>query len=315
MIRALLPLTLLVALAGCSGSDDVLHGYAEGRFRTLAPDVAGRVVAIEVAEGQRVSAGAVVARLDDARETAELERAEAAAEAAEARFDDAAAGGRAPEIEAAREMLTQARAAADDAHDELERIEPLFTQGVVPRARLDAAEAAVRAADSRVAEMRERVTLAELPARENALRALGAEADAARAAVDAARDALAKRVVRAPSDGLIERILRDEGETAAPTAPVVRFLPDGDLVAILFAPEPRLGALSVGDPVSVQCDGCGDALAARISHIASEAEYTAPTIFSDKERARLVYRIEARFEDAAPPAGAPLRARLETPAS
>jgi HlyD family secretion protein len=310
--RSFFVLALLLApLAGCGDGDAaVLHGYAEGRFRMIAPETAGRIVEIAVKDGDAVEGGALIAQLDDAREQAELMRAEAAAEAAQARFDDAAAGGREPEIVAARELLAQARAGAQDAHDELARVRPLFNQGVVPRARLDAAEAGARAADARVAEMRERLTLVELPAREFALKALDADARAAEAAVMLAREALDDRTLHAPSAGRIERVLREAGETAGPTAPIARFLPDGELLAVVFAPEAAAAGLSAGDRLTIECDGCAGPLSAVVSHISSDAEYTPPIIYSDRERSRLVFRVEARFTDDGPPAGTPLRARL-----
>lgn len=307
-IRIAAPLLFAAVLTACGEPADEMHGYAEGRFRMLAPETAGRITALAVRDGEHVEAGAIVAQLDDVIQQAELARAEAAAEAAAARFDDAAAGGREPEIDAAREMLAQAQAAAQDAQDALNRARQLFAQGVAPRARLDAAEAAYRAADARVAEMRERVTLVELPARENTLRALAAEARAAAAAAETAREALAKRTLAAPSDGRIERVLREEGETASPTAPVARFLPDGEMVAILFASETQLATLKPGDALAVDCDSCAGPLVAHVSFIAQDAEFTPPIIYSDRERARLTYRVEARFDGAAPPAGTPLRA-------
>jgi HlyD family secretion protein len=156
--------------------------------------------------------------------------------------------------------------------------------------------------------MRERVTLVELPARENALKALDADARAAEAAVEVARKALLERTLVAPSAGRIERVLREAGETAGPTAPVARFLPEGEMLAVLFAPEPLLATLAPGDSLKVSCDGCPAPLDATVSHITEDAEYTAPIIYSDRERARLVFRVEARFEGDAPPAGTPLQA-------
>jgi HlyD family secretion protein len=307
MKRALLPLAAL-ALAACDPADDgLLHGYVEGDFVLVAPEVSGVVAELRVADGARVEAGALLFRLDDARYQAEADRAAAAARAAAARFDDAAAGGREPEIKAARDMLAQATATAREADENLARIRSLFDRGVVARARLDTAEAAANSAAARVSELRERVTLAELPARENLLAALAAEAEAADAALAAARDALGDTRVAAPADGTVERVLRRPGETAGPAAPVVRFLPDGARIAVLFVPEPEISELALGDRLTVSCDGCS-ALPALVTAIDSEAEFTSPMIYSDKERARLVFRIEARFTDGAPPPGTPIRA-------
>jgi HlyD family secretion protein len=310
MKRALILFFITLMLAGCKDSDeDLIFGYAEGRFRLLAPESEGRIAELMIEEGQDVEAGATIARLDDSIERARLAEAEARAAAAVARFKDASLGGRDPEIQAARNLLAQADAAAQEAADDLGRVRPLYDRGVVPHARLDAAEAASRAADARVAELRQRLALVEMPARENVISALEADAEAAKATAAAAREALAKRTVYAPEAGRIERLLREAGETAGPSAPIVRYLPTGAMMAVGFIPEPRLGEFALGDRLAVACDGCPEDLSAIVTSISQKAAFTSPTIFSDRERARLIFRLEARFSGPAPPSGTPLRLR------
>jgi HlyD family secretion protein len=310
MWHVLVVLVPALLLASCGeGDEDAIYGYAEGRFRMLAPENEGRIVALMVMEGDKVEAGSVIARLNDSTERAQLAEAEARAAAAEARLKDASLGGREPEIQAARELLAQAEATAREATEELGRVRPLFQRGVVARARLDQAEATARSAEARVAELRERLTMVQLPARENLLRALEADAEAAKAAMTAAREALLKRTITAPEPGRIERLLREPGETAGPSAPIVRYLPADALMAIGFIPEAQLGGFALGDRLEVSCDGCPGTLTAVVTSISQEAAFTAPTIFSDRERARLVFRLEARFTGAAPPSGTPLRLR------
>jgi len=310
MKHAFLALAAVLLLASCDDAEDgTIYGYAEGRFRLLAPESEGRIVDLMVAEGDEVEAGATIARLDDSIERAKLDEAEARAKAAAARFKDASLGGRDAEIKAARELLAQAEATAEAADDELGRVQPLFERGVVSRSRLDAAEAEARAADARVSELKERLTLVELPARENALHALQADADAADAAVAAARQELARRTVATPEAGLVERLLREPGESAGPAAPILRFLPRGAMMAIGYVPEAQLGGFAPGDRLAVACDSCPASLFAVVTSVSKDAAFTSPMIFSDTERARLVFRMEARFEGAAPPSGTPLQLR------
>ena len=54
------------------------------------------------------------------------------------------------------------------------------------------------------------------------------------------------------------------------------------------------GLLKLGQPVELRCDGCGAPIAARIDFIATRAEYTPPVIYSNAQRARLVFMVEAR---------------------
>jgi HlyD family secretion protein len=76
----------------------------------------------------------------------------------------------------------------------------------------------------------------------------------------------------------------------------VSLLPPGNVKIRFYVPEGRLASLAVGQPVSLRCDSCPAGLRARISFIASAAEYTPPVIYSNSSRAKLVYRIEARPE-------------------
>ncbi len=310
-MKRILTVIALFALTGCGDDTTALNGYAEGEFVMLAPETPGRIAQMNAAEGAAVAAGAPLFSLDAVSETLGLEAARARASAASARFDDAAAGGRTPEIAAAREQLEQARAAQVRARADRARAQELAATGVIPRARLDEAVAASETADARVSEARQRVTLAELPARENQIKALAASAEEAEQQVKMAEDALRRRTVAAPAAGRVERILRYAGDVAGPTAPAVRFLPDGRVIAVLFIPEPALSQVIVGTQVSIACDGCAAQTAAEIVSVADEAEFTPPIIYSDAERTRLVYRAEARFTGFVPPPGTPLRGELK----
>jgi HlyD family secretion protein len=74
----------------------------------------------------------------------------------------------------------------------------------------------------------------------------------------------------------------------------VSLLPPDNVKLRFFVPEPRLGAIQVGDEVQVSCDACAPDLAAVISYISPDAEYTPPVIYSREMRAKLVYLVEAR---------------------
>jgi HlyD family secretion protein len=76
--------------------------------------------------------------------------------------------------------------------------------------------------------------------------------------------------------------------------PVVSLLPPENLKARFFVPEPRLGAVKIGQPVELRCDGCGAPIAVRVDYVAPRAEYTPPVIYSRENRGKLVFLVEAR---------------------
>ena len=300
-------LALPLGLTACSAeTDTTLHGYAEGDFIRIAPQQPGQLIDTAAREGDRVSEGDELFRQDATAEIAALASATARIDAATARYDDALAGARDPEIEAARDLLRQALAAQNDAAHSLERSQALFADGHISQARLDTVRAAATAADARVDEMRQRLNIVRLPARADQLRALQAEIAGAEADRDAALYRLEQRTTRAPVDARIHRQLRFSGEQAGPSAPVYDLLPDDAVHAVIFIPEPALASLPVGTRLRVSCDACPTGLEVTIATIDDEAEFTPPILYSDNERARLVYRAEARFESDPPPPGTPL---------
>ena len=66
--------------------------------------------------------------------------------------------------------------------------------------------------------------------------------------------------------------------------------------------------------MTLYCDGCPAPIPARVSYIASEVEFTPPVIYSQENRARLVFLVEAKPESGAPTQlhpGQPLEVSLE----
>lgn len=118
----------------------------------------------------------------------------------------------------------------------------------------------------------------------------------AKANLEWAQTRLARRNAHSPGDGTIEQIYYRPGETVPAGRPVVALLPPGNLKVRFFAPQAVLPELKYGDVVEISCDGCVKDLTAKISFIARSAEFTPPVIYSQEERAKLVFLIEARPE-------------------
>lgn len=304
--KVLTGMALLVLLVSCDAPDDRLFGYSEGRYALLSMEHAGRLEKVVVRDGERVTEGQLLARLGTSVVQAEIAHALAKAAAALARLNDAQTGGRDQEVSAAQDRLARAKAAATNARQTYDRVKPLFDKGVVAKSRLDAAAASMQEAAASAAEAAQQLELVSLPARSDQIAALYAEYDAAKAAVSVQERRLEQMMLRAPSNGLIERVLRDAGEPAGPNAPVIRFLADGEQKAIIFVSQAKRSSISLGQEITIGCDGCDSFLRARIDRLSSEAEFTSPMIFSDQERARLTYRMEAQFLGKAPASGTPI---------
>jgi HlyD family secretion protein len=116
----------------------------------------------------------------------------------------------------------------------------------------------------------------------------------AKANLDWSQTRLTRRRAVAPAAGVIQQVYFRPGETVPSGRPVMSMLPPGNLKLRFFASERVLQDVKYGATVGVTCDGCEAGLTAKVSFIASSAEYTPPVIYSLDERAKLVFLIEAR---------------------
>ena len=84
------------------------------------------------------------------------------------------------------------------------------------------------------------------------------------------------------------------GEVVIAGQPVLSLFRHETCACASTCPSPCSRPCRSGRASRSTCDGCPAGLEAKISFIAREAEYTPPVIFSAQERAKLVFRVEAR---------------------
>lgn len=170
----------------------------------------------------------------------------------------------------------------------------LFRRGVVPRADLDSAQAAHDVAEAKLRELEANLKVARLPARADVIAAAENAVRMAEAHRGRARWRLDQRTLVASAGGRISDIIRRPGETAGPALPVLAMLPDGAVKLKLYVPEPLVSRVAVGTMLAMSCDGCPEGLAASVSYVSPDPEFTPPVIYSLDVRQKLVYLVEAR---------------------
>jgi len=269
-------------------------GYAEGEFVYVAPALAGTLTRLDAQRGQTVVAGAPLFALEATNEQAATQESAARLEAARAQAADTAKGRRKDEIEVIEAQLAQARTQARLAASELARRQGLVTQGFISPSTLDEARTTAAQTQARVLELEASLRVAHLPARADERAAASAQARAAVSVLAQSRWREAQTTVDAPASARVAETYFREGEWVGAGQPVVSLLPAAAVKARFFVPQAEIATLALGQPVQVSCDGCGAAIPATISFIATQAEYTPPVIFSNEQRAKLVFMVEAQ---------------------
>jgi len=293
--RAVPVLAALLLLTACGEAPRSFQGYVEGEFVRIGPDEPGRLIDLDVHRGQTVDEGARLFVLDARTFRADRDAAAAQLKEAEASLANLLAQQQRPEeIDVLLARKDRAEADLRLAAAELERQRKLYKDGFTAKARLDDASAAYERAKAGLAEIRRQIDTGRLTARVHQIEQARAAVNSARAALSAAEERLARRTVNAPEGGVIQDVFFYPGEVVPAGRPVVSLLPPERRKIVFYVDEPARALFKPGSRISVTCDSCPDDLAATVKWLSAKEEYTPPVIFSPEERAKLVFRIEAR---------------------
>ncbi len=279
----------------------------------LSFEAQGRIVAIDVDEGNAVKAGQVLARLDDRLPTARVAAAEAQLAQAKARHAMARRGPRGEDLAAARADADAASAVADHRGAEQLRSEALGKTGAVSTSVVDADEAAARVAAAQASAAKARYQSLAKGTRYEQIEEAAAAVQLAQAELDAAKVALDQTLLRAPNDGVILRRTAEVGAlvTTMTAMPVVSMADLRQLEIRAEIDEADLGVVSVGQPAYATADAFGDrkfpVRIVRVTH-----ELGRKTVRDDDPRARVdtrVLEVIAQF-DGGPGSELPLGLRM-----
>jgi HlyD family secretion protein len=248
---------------------------------------------LDVAAGQQVTRGKPLFALDDEAEKAAREEANARLAAASYQAADTEKGKREPEVSVNEAQLAQARAQAELARNDLTRKRELLAKNFIAKAQVDEALHAYEQAQARVAELSSAVQVARLPARSDERAAAEAQVNAAKQVLKQTEWREQQKQQLAPVDAQVADTFFRPGEFVNAGQPVVSLLPAANVKARFYVPETAIQSIALGGNVTLHCDGC-QPIAAHVTFISTKPEYTPPVIYSNEQRAKLVFLVEAK---------------------
>jgi HlyD family secretion protein len=308
-------LTAVASLGGCASklpSDHVrVSGQVEATDVRVATLVGGRLLERPVAEGERVDAGRLIARLDTADADLAVARADAEREQANAQLHLLLAGARPEDIREAEAQLATAESDVRAGESELTaseadvaRFDALLASNSGSRkqrddavTRRDVAAARVQGARDRVRAAREHVSRLRSGARPQEIEAARARVKTAEAQIAQLRKAIADATVTAPVSGVVTETLADVGELLQPHAPIVVITDLDHAWANVYMDEPDVPRIRLGQQATVFSDAGGPGLAGIVSFIAAKAEFTPRNVQTAEDRSKLVYRVKVTVDN------------------
>jgi multidrug resistance efflux pump len=226
----------------------------------VSAQIGGRLDQVLVDEGDRVTAGQVLAVIENRDYRARVASADAELRLREAELRRLVNGARPQERREVEAALAEADAVLQHARTEQERNRQLLRVGVIAQNEVDGADRAARVAQARVDAARQHADLVNAdPREEDVARAQSAIA-LAQARLEEARAELDKTFVRAPIGGVILRRRCKAGESVSTQfeSPIVTMADDRVRRVRVDVDETDVAAVAVGQAAYVTADGFGD---------------------------------------------------------
>ena len=246
-----------------------VNGRVEATQVDLSTKIPGRVIEIVPHEGDIVSPGEVVARIDTSETDAQLDQAKASAALARQTV-----------------ATRQASVASDEAqlnfaNEQMRRTATLVDKGWSTHETYDLREQQLKSADA-------------------AVKAALSQVDEARAAVQTA-DARVKELqavvddstIKSPVRGRVQYRLVEPGAVLPPGGKIATLIDLSDVYTTVFLPAPVAGRLKIGDEARVVVDAAPEyVFPATVSFVAPESQFTPKTVEVQSEREQLVFRVK-----------------------
>ncbi len=241
-----------------------------GEERVIIPQLSGRLARVLIDEGDAVSAGQLLAEIENAEYRAALAAAEAQVALRRAERERLRNGARREEVDQAAAVLAAATAQQRLAAAEATRRTTIAERGLISAEQREQAEAQAVASDAERRRAAAALALLEAGARREDLDAADAALAAAEAERDRAQALLEKSLIRSPIDGTVLKRDQREGETVVALAPVP-LARIGDLSHLQVradVDELDIGRVRVGQDAHVQSDAfAGRRFAGRVTHV------------------------------------------------
>ena len=276
-----------------------------GRIEAVEIDIAakpgGKVKELFVDEGDFVTADQIVAKIDSEPLEAQLREAKAQLNQAESAISIAESQLKLKiaEKETSIAVLRQREAEYEVAKKKMMRSTVLAKEGASSQQEADDDIARVKSAEAAVVAAKTQIAAAEAAIAAAKSQVIGAksEFEAAKARVERIQKDLNDYTLYAPRDGRVQFIIAYPGEVVAPGGKVVNMVDLSDVYMVFFLPTRFAGRVALGAEARIILDTAPQyVIPAKISYVASVAQFTPKTVETVEERQKLMFRIKAQID-------------------
>ena len=249
---AVVVIVAVIGMLALGRDQEVIQGEMEVEEYRVSGKVPGRILELRVKEGDFVKAGDTLAIIEAPDVQAKMTQAQSAADAAAAMEEMARNGARKEQIQAAKQLLEQAKAGLEIAEKSYNRMKFLFDEDVVSAQKFDEAEAMYKSAQAQMKAAQSQYDMAVNGARAEERRAASATAGQARGAVQEVTSYIKETVQIAQISGEVTDVYPKVGELVGTGTPIMSIAVMEDQWATFNIREDQLKDIKVGTELTVQ---------------------------------------------------------------
>lgn len=298
-------IVLMLAMAGYKLYGRTEKGItATGTIEVTKTDitakVSGYLIESRILEGESVSRGQVVARIDRPDLKAQLLRDEAALARAKSQLLDLQQGARSQELLEALANVEAAKSQAIKAKADSDRDSILFRNGAISAQQRDASRSAHEVADNALLAARQRYSLLQAGSRPDVIEAQRLEVARSQAVLDISRTQIDDMTVTSPLTGKVLSKNYEKGEYVVAGAAIGTIGDMLDCWVRVYVSTEQLGKIRLGQAVKVKIDAYPEkTFPGKISEINQNAEFTPRQSITQRERANMVFGVKVKIDNAA----------------
>ncbi len=277
------------------------NGRIEATEINIAAKLAGRIEKLMVNEGDFVTVGQTLAQMQT--NVLEAQLAQAKAKYNQAITTEASAKAmievRIAEHEASKADVLQRQSNLDGAKKRFDRLAVLVKSSATSEQQYEDAETLLRSAEAQLASNQASVKQAAAAIESAKAETNGATAGilAAQADIDRIQADIDDSKLLSPREGRIQYRIAEEGEVLSAGGRVLNLADLTDVYMTFFLPEEIAGRVKIGADVRLMLDALPDIpIPAKVSFVASVAQFTPKTVETQKERQKLMFRVKARID-------------------
>lgn len=284
-----------------AASELTLKGNVDLREVSLAFRNSDRISEMFVEEGDRVTKGQVLAKLETEDQLHQIAVTKANIGAQQAQVDKLHNGTRAEDLAQAQARLDAAKAERDFLAADYQRKLDAYNASKgksVSRQVLEDARTKLKVAEARMNQAREANNLAIAGPRSEDVAAGEAQLESLKSTLARQEYNLSQSELIAPSDGVVRSRLLEVGDMASPQKPVYRISLNSKKWVRVYVPEKDLGKIHEGSRAEVYIDSDPEnGIEGQVGYISSTAEFTPKNVETSELRTALLYEVRVYVTD------------------